>query len=431
MEDHVAEPLLRSNEVNGFRSSPGPGEDSSGRAGLELPTGLRLNMPRLSLLVLQVAFVGAMVGVERTVLPLLAKSEFGLASKTAALSFILAFGAAKAPANLLAGAFADRFGRRRTLIAGWWIGVPVPLLIAIAPSWNWVVAANILLGIQQGLCWSTSIFMKVDFSGAHRRGLAIGINEFAGYLGAASAAYTTGLIAAHAAPRWAPFVLGEFLALGGLVTAIFFVKETLVFALGETNWRSDVGSPRPWVLTAFAQAGFVSKFADVATWGLLPIYFSERGLSLTKISLLAAAYPAAWGFLQPFTGALSDARGRRIPMVVGMVLQAIALLAVAGSDSFAGWLTAVALLGAGTALVYPVLIAATGDSVEAHRRASAIGRYRLWRDFGFVGGALLVGVLADQFGTPRALETIAVVAVASGGVIALATRRWPTPSYSP
>ncbi|MDQ3986625.1 MAG: MFS transporter [Actinomycetota bacterium] len=416
---------LWSLEVNGSSRSPGPGDETDGRVGLELRTGLRVNLARLSLLILQVAFVGAMVGVERTVLPLLAKSEFGLASNAAALSFILAFGAAKAPANLMAGEFADRFGRRRTLIAGWCIGAPAPLLIAVAPSWNWVIAANVLLGLQQGLCWSTSIFMKVDFSGVRRRGLAIGINEFAGYLGTASAAYATGVIAAHAAPRWAPFVLGEFLALGGLATAFFFVEDTLVFVLGEANRRSMIASSRPLALAAFAQAGFVTKFADVATWGLLPIYFSERGLSLTKISLLAAAYPAAWGILQPFTGALSDARGRRTPMVAGMLLQGIGLVAVAASDSFATWLTAVTLLGSGTALAYPVLIAATGDSVEPHRRAAAIGRFRLWRDLGFVGGAVLIGVLADQLGTPRTLETLAMVAVASGGVIALSTRRQP------
>lgn len=415
-------------EVTGSSRSPGSGDETAGRVGLELRTGLRVNLPRLSLLVLQVAFVGAMVGVERTVLPLLAESEFGLASKTAALSFIVAFGAAKAPANLLAGAFADRFGRRRTLIAGWCIGAPAPLLIAVAPSWNWVVAANILLGIQQGLCWSTSIFMKVDFSGARRRGLAIGINEFAGYLGTAAAAYATGVIAVHAAPRWAPFVLGEFLALGGLATAFFFVKDTLVFVLDEANRGSLIAPSRRWALAAFAQAGFITKFADVATWGLLPIYFSDRGLSLTKISLLAAAYPAAWGIFQPFTGAVSDAHGRRTPLVAGMFLQAIGLLAVALSGSFGGWLTAVVLLGSGTALVYPVLIAATGDSVEAHTRASAIGRYRLWRDLGFVGGALLIGVLADALGTPRALEALAVVALASGGVIAVATRRPPATS---
>lgn len=368
-------------------------------------------MAAFAALLLQVFFVGAMVGVERTVLPILATQRFGLVSKTAVLTFILAFGLAKAPGNLVAGRLADRFGRRRVLIVGWVIGLPVPLLLALAPSWGWVIAANLLLGVQQALCWSTSIFMKVDLVGGRRRGLAIGLNECAGYAGTAVLAFATGAIAASHGLRLAPFFLGEAIAVAGLLSALF-IKDTTPYLQNEPATEGPtIGYRRSFV--GICQAGLVTKLADVVAWGLLPLYFSAQGLPIRTVGILAAGYPLSWALLQPLTGALSDRFGRRGLIVAGMLGQASGSLAVAAGGGAPSWFIGVLMLGAGTAMVYPVLLAAAGDVSASGRRASAIGLYRLWRDLGFVVGALAAGLVADAIGTVGTLEVLAVVAVSS------------------
>lgn len=385
------------------------------------PPGISANLGRFLLLVAQVAFVGALWGTERTVLPLIAKSEFGVASATSTLSFILAFGLTKAPANFVAGRLADRFGRRRLLVAGWLAGLPVPLLIAFAPSWSWVVVANLLLGAQQGVCWSTSIFMKVDVSGKQRSGLAVGINEFAGYGGTAVLAYLSGVVAAAEGPRVAPFLLGEAFVVLGIATA-WWVGQHPLFSLRPPRYSQTPTMPDTiFSFTALCQAGFIVKLGDTVVWGLLPTYFQAQGMSVSTVGVLAAAYPASWALLQPFTGAASDRFGRRGAIVGGMLVQGAGLAVIAFSAAFAGWLTGVILLGAGTALTYPVLIAAAADN--AHLHASRIGLYRFWRDMGFVAGALLIGQLADHFGTSTALRTLALAPLASGIYAAIAFGR--------
>lgn len=376
--------------------------------------GILNNRGSFLVLLVQVAFVGAMVGVERTVLPVLAREEFGLSSALATLSFILAFGVAKAPANFAAGWLADRFGRHRVLVGGWVIGLPVPLLVAFAPSWDWVIVANVMLGIQQGLCWSMAIVMKADVAGARRRGLAIGLNECAGYGGTAILAYLTGVVAAAAGPSTAPFLLGEGFAVLGLVMAVLYTQETAVFLDGGEDEQRRRASYRPGAFAGICQAGFVTKLVDVTAWGLLPVHFHQQGLSLATVGLLAAAYPAVWAVLQPFAGAFSDSHGRRFPIVAGMVAQAAGLVVLLLAGDLAGWLAGSVLLGVGTALAYPVLLATAGDLAPAPKRASSIGQYRLWRDLGFVAGALLVGYLADTLGTGNALQTLAGVVLVSG-----------------
>lgn len=396
----------------------------------EIRHGIGNNRGSFIVLLIQVAFVGAMVGVERTVLPVLAEQQFGLSSALATMSFILAFGLAKSPANLVAGRLADRFGRHRVLVGGWMLGIPVPLMVAFAPSWSWVVAANVLLGLQQGLCWSTTIVMKADVAGARRRGLAVGLNEFAGYGGTALLAYLTGVMAAAAEPRVAPFLLGEAFAVLGLVTALVLTHETVVFVHDGDAEEPRRASYRRGAFAATCQAGFVAKLGDVTAWGLLPVYFHQHGLSLATVGVLAAAYPASWAILQPFTGALSDSHGRRLPIVAGMVTQAGGLVVLFLAGDLAGWLVGMILLGAGTALAYPVLLATAGDIARPELRASSIGHYRLWRDLGFVGGALFVGSLADAIGTPSTLQALAGLTLVSG-VIALALLPAPVPVRAP
>lgn len=383
--------------------------------------GVRPNLPRFLLLVFQVGLVGAALGVTRTVLPLLAENGFGITSKTATLSFIVAFGLAKAPLNYGSGALADRFGRRRILIAGWCLGIPFPLLLALARSWSWVIAGMVLLGLQQGLCWSTTIFMKVDVAGRSRRGVAIGINEFTGYVGMAAVTYASGAVAASFGPRVFPFLLGEAIVLGGLAVAILFVRETSEFVAAEEEDEvaPETGASRRGSFAALCQAGLVTKIADAAAWGLLPIFLAEGGLGLATIGLMTAAYPATWGLLQPLTGWLSDRFFGRKPLIVsGMLVQALGLGTVARGGGAAGWLSGIVLLGIGTALVYPVLLAAAADIAPPARRASAIGSYRLWRDLGFVAGGLLAGALADAFGISGALQVLALLALASGTLFA-------------
>ena len=403
--------------------------------------GLGANAGQFALLVGVNALVGAMVGQERSVLPLLAEREFGLTSATAALTFLIAFGLAKAFANLAAGALADRVGRKPVLVAGWVFALPVPVLIIAAPDWSWVVVANLLLGINQGLTWSTTVIMKVDLVGPARRGLALGFNEAAGYVAVAAAALTTGLIAAEAGLRPAPFFLGLAVAGLGLGVSVLFVRETYGHVALESGlagpgaggtspgvaaapttpgWRAvvrrtSIGDRR---LFAASQAGLVNNLNDGMAWGLLPLFFATRGLSVVEIAILAATYPAVWGLLQIGTGALSDRVGRRPLIVAGMLIQAAAIAAIAVGDGFAAWVVAAAALGVGTAMVYPTLIAVIADIAAPSWRASAIGVYRLWRDLGFAVGALVSSVVADAAGMPAAIWLVAFLTGLSGLVAA-------------
>jgi MFS family permease len=400
--------------------------------------GLRANLAQFGLLVAVNALVGGMLGQERTVLPLLAGTEFGLTAHTTALTFILAFGATKAATNYLAGTLSDRYGRKPVLVVGWLIGLPVPLLLIAAPSWAWVVAANVLLGINQGLTWSTTVIMKIDLVGPARRGLAMGLNEAAGYLAVAATALATGYLAARYGLRPEPFFLGIAYAALGLGLSTLAVRETRPHARLEAHThtaradgrqdhlhadltdrqvfaQTSFGEP---ALSAASQAGLVNNLNDGLAWGLFPVLFATAGLSIAQIGVLAALYPAVWGLGQLVTGALSDRTGRKPLITAGMLLQAAALALVAASHTFAPWALAAVLLGAGTAMVYPTLLAAVGDVAHPSWRARAVGVYRLWRDGGFAVGALVAGLLTDAFGLTTAVWAIAALTAASGLLVA-------------
>lgn len=387
--------------------------------------GLRANAGQFALLVLINGFVGLMVGMERSTLPLLAEREFAVASRSAILGFLITFGLVKALTNLFAGTAADRWGRKRTLLAGWLAGIPVPLLIVFAPTWSWVVGANILLGINQGLCWSTAIIMKVDLAGARRRGLAIGMNESSGYLAVAAAALATGYLAARYGLRPAPFLLGLAAALAGLIASIF-TRETRAHVALESAQQRDAGQrPRTaavfrsvsWSnasLRAVSQAGLVNNLNDGVSWGLFPLLFSARGLSLERTALLIALYPAVWAIAQLATGPLSDRIGRKVLMTAGMIVQGVALITIAACRTWPLWVIATVALGLGTALVYPTFLSAVSDHSRPSFRATAIGVYRWWRDFGYVLGAVLAGIVADRFGIPAAIQSVGALTIASG-----------------
>lgn len=395
--------------------------------------GLRANWRQFWLLVLINAFVGAMVGLERTVLPLIAEREFGLASKGAALSFIMTFGLTKALANLVAGRLSERVGRKHVLVAGWVAALPVPFLVIWAPTWSWIVFANVLLGINQGLAWSTTIVMKIDLVGPERRGLAMGLNEFAGYLAVAASAFATGVIATRYGLRPEPFYLGIAVSALGLALSLLFVRDTkghadvesaMLPAQSHDNER-DVGrdafarvSWRNPALSSASQAGLVNNLNDGLAWGLFPLYFAAAGLPLRQIGILAAIYPATWGLVQLWTGALSDRWGRKGLITYGMLLQGIALLWMTMSRGFLAWASAGIALGIGTAMVYPTLLAAVGDVAHPSWRASAVGIYRLWRDLGYAVGAVIAGTLADALGMSAAIGVVGVLTIGSGALVA-------------
>jgi MFS family permease len=410
-----------------------------GGSGRPMRLGLRANAAQFALLVGVNALVGGMLGQERTVVPLLAQRTFHLDAYVAALTFILAFGLAKAVTNYLAGAWSDRYGRKPVLVAGWLLAVPVPLLLIWAPSWPWVVAANALLGVSQGLTWSTTVIMKIDLVGPGRRGMAMGLNEAAGYGAVALTALATGYVAATYGLRPEPFYLGIAYAALGLGLSTLAIRETREHARLEAgnhaarlDGRHDhlhggltdrqvfaQSSVREPALSAASQAGLVNNLNDGLAWGLFPVLFAAAGLSVSRIGVLAALYPAVWGLGQLMTGAWSDRVGRKPLIVGGMLTQAVALALVAWVDSFAMWAAAAVLLGAGTALVYPTLLAAVGDVAHPTWRARAVGVYRLWRDAGFAVGAVLSGVLADAFGVRAAVWSVAALTAVSGLVVAM------------
>ncbi|MGZ6833564.1 MAG: MFS transporter [Mycobacteriaceae bacterium] len=407
--------------------------------GRRLELGLRQNAAQFILLVVVNALVGGMLGQERTVLPLLAEREFGLRTYTTGLTFIPVFGVAKAATNYFAGAWCDRYGRKPVLVAGWLVAVPVPLMLIWAPSWSWIIVANVLLGISQGLTWSTTVVMKIDLVGPARRGLAMGLNEAAGYGAVAVTALATGYLAESYGLRPAPFLLGIAFAALGLGLSTLAVKETREHArfeasthIARADGRHDhlhdkLTNREVFVQTSFrepalssaSQAGLVNNLNDGLAWGLFPILFAAAGLSVGKIGLLAALYPAVWGVGQLITGALSDRWGRKWMIASGMWIQAVALGLMALGDTFAVWAVAALLLGAGTALVYPTLLASIGDVAHPAWRARSVGTYRLWRDGGFAVGALLAGIVADALGVRAAVWTVAALTAVSGLVVAV------------
>jgi MFS family permease len=396
--------------------------------------GLRANAAQFSLLVGLNALVGAMVGLERSVLPLVGRNDFHLASDAAILTFVVAFGAGKAVTNLAAGALADRVGRKRLLVAGWLLALPVPILIGLAPSWWLIVGANVLLGANQGLAWSMTVVMKVDLAGPARRGLALGLNESAGYLGVAAAAFATGIIATTVAPRTVIWVGAAAIAVAGSLLSIAFVRDTGEHVAHEQRTDHSDGPARNPVLRACAQAGLVNTLNDALAWGLAPLYLAAHAASVRQIAVVAAVYPGVWGIAQLATGWLSDLAGRKPLIVLGMLVQAGALgLLVAGHGRFSFALTAAVLLGLGTALVYPALIAAVSDAVAPVERARAIGVYRFWRDAGFVLGALIAGLAADAVGAGAAIVLVAALTGGSGLWVAATswTSQRPSSELSP
>lgn len=400
--------------------------------------GLRQNLAQFMLLVAINALVGGTLGQERTVLPLLASQEFHLDLYTGALTYILAFGLSKAATNYFAGTLSDRYGRRPVLITGWLAAVPVPLMLIFGPSWAWIVAANVLLGISQGLTWSTAVIMKMDLTGPKQRGLAMGLNEAAGYLGVAVTALATGYIASTYGLRPGPFLLGAAYIALGLGLSVLTIRETRHHARAEASHHVSAHSSahaglttrQIFTLTSFkdrslsaaSQAGLVNNLNDGLAWGLFPVLFVSSGLSLNQVGILAAVYPAVWGAGQLFTGAASDRWGRKWFITTGMLVQAAALAVTASAHSFGAWLGAAIVLGLGTAMVYPALLAAIGDVAHPAWRARSVGVYRLWRDGGFAVGALLSGVLADLYGIPTAIAAVAAITAVSGVVVAVRMR---------
>jgi len=396
--------------------------------------GLRANWRQFALLVLINAFVGGMVGIERTVVPLIGSQEFGIKSTTLVVSFIVSFGLVKAFANLVSGQLADRWGRKRVLVLGWLAGLPVPFMIIGAPSWEWVIAANALLGVSQGLAWSMTVIMKVDLVGPKSRGLAVGLNEFAGYLAVGLTAFATGYIASRYGLRPAPIYLGIVYAVAGTVLSVLLVRDTRGHVALEASQTlappSALSFREIFALTTFkdrnlfaaSQAGLVNNLNDGMSWGIFPLFYSAFGLGLERIGLLKAIYPVTWGLLQVVTGPLSDRWGRKGLIVAGMWVQAGGLALTAVTRDFWWWLVGSVLLGIGTAMVYPSLIAAVSDASHPTWRARSLSVYRFWRDLGYAIGALAAGVIADLFGLAFAISSVAAVTFMSGAVVAVVMR---------
>ncbi|WP_175022806.1 MULTISPECIES: MFS transporter [Burkholderia] len=403
------------------------------RGGRAVALGLRENWRQFSLLVLVNAFVGGMVGIERTVVPLIGAEQFHLESTALITSFIVSFGLVKAFANLVSGQLADTWGRKRVLIAGWLLGLPVPFMIIAAPNWEWVIAANVLLGLSQGFAWSMTVIMKVDLVGPKSRGLAVGLNEFAGYFAVGATAFATGYLASRYGLRPTPIYLGVFYAIAGLLLSILVVRDTrehVRLESGGPAGASALSFREVFMLTSFrnrnlfaaSQAGMINNLNDGMSWGIFPLFFTTLGLGIERIGILKAVYPVVWGSCQIVTGPLSDRWGRKGLIVAGMWVQAAALALTALTGQFRWWFVASVLLGLGTAMVYPSLIAAVSDASEPGWRARSLSVYRFWRDLGYAIGALSAGLMADRFGFSAAILVVAVVTFVSGGVVALMMR---------
>jgi MFS family permease len=403
----------------------------------EMRLGLRENLPQFTLLVVLNAFVGAMVGLERTVLPLLGEQEFGLSSKTAITSFIVSFGVTKAIINLVAARLSDRVGRKPILVVGWLFALPVPFLIIYAPAWWWIDLANVLLGANQAMAWSMTVIMKIDLVGPKRRGLALGLNEFAGYFAVGLMSWVTGYIAAHAALRPHPFYPGIAIAIGGLLISLLLVRETRPYAhleaasvppasrdvrpsLSSVFYVTSLGNVS---LFAACQAGLVNNLNDGMSWGLYPLFFASYGLAVGSIGVIKAVYPMVWGVLQVVTGPLSDRIGRKELIAGGMIVQAAGIWLTVLVPTYAVWLVGAALQGLGTAMVYPTLLAAITDHAHPMWRATSLGVYRFWRDLGYAVGALLSSIVADFVGLGAAIHLVAALTLASGLVVAGVMRK--------
>lgn len=387
--------------------------------------GLKENWKQFTLLVIVNAFVGGMIGLERTIIPQMAEADFGLAAKTAILSFIVVFGVTKAFTNYYTGVLANRFGRKNLLVTGWLFAMPVPLMLMYAPNWNWVMAANVLLGINQGLAWSSTVVMKIDLVGEKNRGFAMGLNEFAGYIALAIVAFATGWIAHEYGLRPYPFFLGLGLAIVGLLLSSFFVRDThkhvwmesksssilkLKHVFWDTTWQhKNLGS--------VTQAGLVNNLNDGMVWGLLPLLLASKGFDLSDTGIVVATYPAVWGIGQLFTGHLADKYCKKKLLFTGMLVQGLALLAMAWAESFTLFVLFSSLLGVGTAIVYPTFLAAVSDYVHPDQRPQSIGIFRLWRDLGYALGAILTGLIADQYGLVAPVITIGLITVGSSFII--------------
>jgi MFS family permease len=409
----------------------------------QLRLGLRENRGQFALLVVLNAFVGAMVGLERTVLPLLGEQEFGLESKTAILSFIVSFGVTKAVVNLVAARVSDRIGRKPILVAGWVLALPVPFLIIYAPAWWWIDIANVLLGANQAMAWSMTVIMKVDLVGPKRRGLALGFNEFAGYVAVGVMSWVTGFIAGHYALRPQPFYLGIAIAVIGLIVAIVFVRETHGHArLEAATGPQPAAGPAPSLgrifyvtslgnvsLFAACQAGLVNNLNDGMSWGIYPLFFAAQGLGVQQIGVVKAVYPAVWGMLQLVTGPLSDRVGRKSLIAWGMIVQAGGIWLTVLVPDYGAWLLGAVLQGLGTAMVYPTLLAAITDHAHPTWRASSLGVYRFWRDLGYAVGALVSGLVADTVGLGAAIHLVAALTLISGLAVLLVMA--PPPPAAP
>lgn len=391
----------------------------------QIKLGLRENWKQFSLLVIVNAFVGGMVGMERSILPQIAEQEFAIAAKTAILSFIIVFGIVKAITNYYTGVLANKFGRKNLLIAGWIIAIPIPFLLMYAQNWNWIIAANVLLGINQGLAWSSTVVMKIDLVGEKQRGFAMGLNEFAGYIAVAVVAFLTGWIASEFGVRPYPFYIGIGLVILGLFTSLLFIRDTrhhvnaetknntvplLKNVFWDTTWRDkNLGS--------VSQAGMINNLNDGMAWGIFPILLSSKGFSLEEIGIIVSVYPAVWGLGQLFTGKMADKFCKKNMLFIGMSLQAIALLFFAGATSFTHYIILSAILGWGTAMVYPTFLATVAENTHPKDRAKSIGVFRLWRDLGYAIGAILTGIIADTFGILSSILFIAFLTFISSGII--------------
>jgi MFS family permease len=391
----------------------------------EVRLGLRENLGQFTLLVIVNAFVGGMVGLERSILPQIAEVEFHIAAKTAVLSFIVVFGITKALTNYFTGALANKFGRRNLLIVGWLFAIPVPFLLMFAPDWNWIVAANVFLGINQGVTWSSTVVMKIDLIGERNRGLAMGLNEFAGYISVAVVAFLTGLAAASYGLRPYPFYIGIVLAVAGLLLSWFFIHDTrhhvakeavdnTVSKLKDVFWDTTLLDRN---LGSVTQAGLINNLNDGMAWGLFPILLAQKQFSISEIGLVTAIYPAVWGIGQLFTGKISDHLNKKHMLFLGMLLQGIALLFVVFAETLTQFIMLSSILGWGTAMVYPTFLATIAENTHPHDRAKSLGVFRLWRDLGYAIGAILTGLIADAFGITSSIVVIGALTIGSSVII--------------